>query len=152
MNGKVVKNLRRNVKPVTRDISSCRKLILILIAMALIVPRLLFSQDTDSLIYAESEATSLKYLKSAALLEQESRANKAFIKAYKIDLSTSKEAIVLVKTRIKDDSNIEEGNDVANVDMGTVVKIYRYCKKYRSYAVKHKNKWGFLPETVLQEL
>jgi len=116
------------------------------------ISRLLQAQETDSVYYAENEATSLKFLKSEALIEQEKRENKEFIREFKIDLTEYSEAIVLAKTRIKSSSNTEEGHDVANVEVGSVVKAYKHCKKNKSWAVKYKNKWGFLPESVLQEL
>ena len=120
--------------------------------MVLGLSQLLRAQETDSVFLAENEATSLKFLKSKALLEQEKRESKGFIKEFKIDLTEYNEAIVLVKTRMKSLPDTEKGNDLLNVEIGSVVKTYKYCKKNKSWAVKYKNKWGFLPETVLQEL
>ena len=153
MNGKVINNLRRNVKPImTRPLSSFAKTLLMLMAAGILFPLQMFSQANDTTIVAESKASTLKYLKSEALLEQEKRQNKIFIDQFEIDLSVHKEAIVLVKTRIKNSPDVDNGHNVANVNMGSVVKVYKYFRKDKSYAVKYNNKWGFLPASMIQEL
>ncbi|MCB0807316.1 MAG: hypothetical protein KDC05_16075 [Bacteroidales bacterium] len=152
MNGKVINNLRRNFKPKSRKLPSTVKATVFLTLVALIMPVFAISQESDSVYYADSKSSTLKYLKCTALLEKEKRESKDFINTNKIDLAEYQEAIVLIKTRIKNDPDTETGRDVANVDIGSVVKIYKFCRKNKSWAVKYKNKWGFLPESALQVL
>lgn len=129
--------------------SSIRKL---LMTMVLIIASVSFSmaQVSDTLAFADSRSSRVKYLKSMAIEEQEKCEKASFLENFDIDLTLCKEAMIIEKSQFKKAPGIKAENCKVEVPLGSIVKLYNYYPEEKYWAVKYENKWGFLPDASVK--
>ncbi|MCF8369520.1 MAG: hypothetical protein K9G76_10795 [Bacteroidales bacterium] len=151
----VGKNIKAKVIPSTKSLIKPRR-VQYAVSLPLIVILLFFSsftsfaQESDSLAFGESKATTLKFLKSMATIEQEKCDKALFFEKFNIDLTENKEASVIEKIRIKKEPSQSAEDCTTEIPAGSIVKLYNYYEKDKFWAVKFNNKWGFIPDGAVK--
>jgi hypothetical protein len=110
-----------------------------------------WAQEIDTLSMGENKAQTLKYLRSMASVEKENCEKARFITTYDIDLTSGKEVMVIKDSWIKMEPSSEAKNCNTLVPENAIVKIYTSACKEDFYAVKFKNKWGFIASEVIKQ-
>ncbi len=128
-----------------------RRGVLIILFISLFISTNLFSQDTDTLSMGENRAQTLKYLKSLASVEKENCDKARFITNYEVDLTSAKEVIVNADTWIKKEPATDAENCNTLIPGNSVVKIYDSSCEPGFYAVKFRNKWGFVASDEVEQ-
>ncbi|MCB2219383.1 MAG: hypothetical protein KQI35_03235 [Bacteroidetes bacterium] len=110
-----------------------------------------WAQEMDTLSMGENKAQTLKYLRSLASVEKENCEKAKFITNYEIDLTSGKEVMVTKDSWIKAEPSVEAKNCNTLIPEHSIVKIYSSVCKENFYAVKFKNKWGFIASEVIEQ-
>ncbi|HPE58095.1 MAG TPA: hypothetical protein P5514_05840 [Bacteroidales bacterium] len=123
--------------------------VLIILVLAMFTP-VLKAQESDTLSMGESKAQTLKYLKSLATIEKENCDRAKFIEEYEIDLTSAQEVLITKDSWIKREPADDAKNCNTLIPQNAIVKIYSSSCSPGFYAVKYKNKWGFISADVVE--
>lgn len=123
---------------------------LLLVAFYFSVTTMLVAQEGDTLAMANNKAQTLKYLRSLSVLEEEQCAKAEFISKYDVDLTSGKEVIMVADSWIKKAPKSKAANCNTLIPLKTVVRIYNYHGRKNYWAVKYKNRWGFVANTSVR--
>lgn len=110
------------------------------------------AQMSDTLAFADSKASRLKYLKSMALEDQEKCEKATFLEKFNIDLTNFKEAKTLANSQFKKEPSDDSECCKQVIPSGSIVKLYTFYPEEKYWAVKYENKWGFLPDMIVKGL
>ena len=109
------------------------------------------SQEADTLSMSDSKAQTLKYLKSLATIEKENCEKSKFFETYDIDLTSGKEVLITKSSWIKREPAEDSKNCNTLIPENSIVKIYDSSCSSEFYAVKFKNKWGFVNADIVEQ-
>ena len=110
------------------------------------------AQVSDTLAFADSKSSRLKYLKSLALEDQEKCEKATFLENFGIDLTNCKEAKTLANSEFKKGPSDGAESCKEVIPSGSIVKLYNFYPDENYWAVKYGNKWGFLPDMLVKRL
>jgi hypothetical protein len=122
------------------------KKILILFFGCMIAQVAISQQEEAPALYGDAKVQNLKYLRSLSSLEKSDEGERTqFVQKFAIDLNSVSDAKLLDDTWLKSEPSTRAHNTNTLIPKGTRVKVYKNGDNEAYFAVKFKNKWGFIP-------
>jgi hypothetical protein len=127
--------------------------ILIVCVCCMFTQAVLSQSEDEPALYGETRTHHLKYLRSISAFEQndEDEINKIVYK-FAIDLKSGVEAKITCDTWVKSEPSSRANNINTFIPSGTLLKVYKNADNPMFYAVKFRNKWGFINENSVSLL
>jgi hypothetical protein len=123
---------------------------ILFICTGLIISQVAISQQEEQVLYGETKGQTLKYLRSMSSFDESDKDDRSlFIQKFGIDLNTSSDAKVINDCMLKSEPSARAHNSNLMIPRGTRVKVYENADNAAFYAVRFRNKWGFIPESAV---
>ncbi|MFU8842444.1 MAG: hypothetical protein ACNA7V_01405 [Bacteroidales bacterium] len=123
---------------------------ILFVCLGFLVNQTAISQQEEQVLYGEAKVQNLKYLRSlSSLAKSEEGERSQFIQKFGIDLTSAMDARVMHDCWLKPEPSTRAHNSNSLIPRGTQVKIYKNADNTSFFAVRFRNKWGFIPESAV---
>lgn len=150
--GKVKSACPKSYLMISNFVLLAKKFSLLTFSLLFFCNPLIWAQESDSIAYGSNKASTLKYLRSIASEENNKIESDYFIKTYEINTRKCDDATIVDDVRIKKGPSTEATSSYIIIPKGALVKMYKIFPEENYWAIKYKEKWGFVPEKALKKI